>query len=108
LNSFGQNPAVGAFPIFHDSRGALGVAEFGGLPFMPQRIFWIFEVAEAETRANHGHRVCEQLVFVQQGSVRGFTLDAEQTRFDFALTCGDWLYVPVRHWLQISDGESPI
>ena len=64
-------------------------------------MFWIFDVAPGETRANHGHRVCEQVVFVQIGTVTGFTLDATGAKFDFALSPGDWVYVPVRHWLQM-------
>ena len=107
MNSLGQEPRLGSFPLFRDPRGALAVAEFGPLPFQPQRLFWIFDVTAGESRANHGHRICEQVVFVQQGSAKGFTLDASGDRFDFELALGDWLYVPVRHWLQInglSDG----
>ena len=102
MNEFGQEPRLGAFPIHRDSRGSLGVVEFTPLPFSPRRLFWIHEVAKGETRANHGHRVCEQLVFVQQGSVKGYTIDADGDRFDFELLLGDWVYVPVRHWLQIN------
>ena len=102
MNRIGQEPTLGKFPVFRDNRGALGAAEFAGLPFNPRRMFWIFDVAVDETRANHGHRDCEQVVFVQQGSVAGFTLDADRTRFDFALLPGEWVYVPVRHWLQIN------
>ena len=102
MNDRGQDPFLGAFPVHRDARGTLGVSEFAILPFVPKRLFWINEVANGETRANHGHRVCEQLVFVQQGSVSGFTLDAAGTRFDFDLRTGDWVYVPVRHWLQMN------
>jgi hypothetical protein len=106
MNQLGQDPTLGNFPVFRDPRGALGVAEFAGLPFQPRRMFWIFDVAAGETRANHGHRVCEQVVFVQKGSVTGYTLDAAGARFDFALAPGEWVYVPVRHWLQISSFTS--
>ncbi|MBI4883345.1 MAG: FdtA/QdtA family cupin domain-containing protein [Actinobacteria bacterium] len=102
MNRNGQEPTLGTFPIFSDPRGALGAAEFGFLPFQPRRMFWIYDVAPDETRANHGHRECEQVVFVQTGSVTGFTLDAAGARFDFALAPGEWVYVPVRHWLQIN------
>ena len=102
MNRDGQEPTLGSFPVFPDSRGSLGVAEFAGLPFQPRRMFWIFDVAAGETRANHGHRECEQIVFVQQGSATGFTLDAQGARFNFALSPGEWVHVPVRHWLQIS------
>ena len=105
MNELGQEPRLGAFPLHRDSRGSLGIIEFAPLPFIPQRFFWIHEVADGETRANHGHRVCEQLVFVQQGSVRGYTVDADGARFEFALSLGDWVHVPVRHWLQINSFE---
>jgi hypothetical protein len=83
----------------------LAVAEFGPLPFQPQRLFWIFDVTPGETRANHGHRICEQLVFVQHGCAKGFTLDARGDRLDFDLGLGDWVYIPVRHWLQLNSLE---
>lgn len=102
MNHLGQEPRLGAFPIHRDPRGSLGVSEFAPLPFTPQRLFWINDVEAGETRANHGHRVCEQLVFVQQGSANGYTLDADGGRFDFELRVGDWVYIPVRHWLQIN------
>jgi mannose-6-phosphate isomerase-like protein (cupin superfamily) len=102
MNRFGQEPALGSFPVFRDARGALGVTEFAGLPFQPQRLFWIFDVAVHETRANHGHRTCEQVVVVLQGTAAGFTLDAAGARFEFVLGPGEWVYVPVRHWLQLT------
>lgn len=103
MNRFGQEPALGAFPVFRDSRGALGAAEFADLPFVPRRVFWLFDVAADETRANHGHRQCEQLVFVQQGTVVGFATDAAGAKFDFELSPGQWVYIPVRHWLQLNN-----
>jgi UDP-2-acetamido-3-amino-2,3-dideoxy-glucuronate N-acetyltransferase len=102
VNSSGESPRLGEFRVFRDHRGALGIAEFEPLPFPPQRLFWISSVTEGETRANHGHRICQQLVFVQQGSVKGFTIDASGGHFDFELDEGDWVHVPVRHWLQLS------
>lgn len=102
MNDLGQSPLVGGFRVFRDHRGVLGIAEFEPLPFLPKRLFWICSVTEGETRANHGHRICQQLVFVQQGSVRGFTIDAAGGRFDFELDEGGWVHVPVRHWLQLN------
>ena len=102
MNSAGESPVLGAFRVFRDHRGALGIAEFDPLPYAPRRLFWINSVTEGETRANHGHRFCQQLVFVQQGSVTGFTIDATGERFDFRLEEGDWVHVPVRHWLQLN------
>jgi UDP-2-acetamido-3-amino-2,3-dideoxy-glucuronate N-acetyltransferase len=103
MNRAGQEPRVGQLFTHLDARGGLGVAESSDVPFIPRRFFWLFGVMNGETRANHGHRECEQFVFVQYGSVRGFTLDSAGSRFDFSLGVADYLYVPVRHWLQLSD-----
>jgi UDP-2-acetamido-3-amino-2,3-dideoxy-glucuronate N-acetyltransferase len=103
MNSMGQEPRTGELFAHSDGRGKLGAAEFADLPFTPQRFFWLFSVTDGETRANHGHRECEQFVFVQQGSVSGFTLDSAGGRFDFSLDVAEFVYVPVRHWLQLSE-----
>ena len=101
MNHLGQEPRVGRFFTHCDGRGDLGVSEFDSLPFAPQRFFWIHNVSEGETRANHGHRECEQLVFVQSGSVSGSTIDANDEHFEFELNVADFILVPVRHWLQL-------
>lgn len=106
MNSMGQEPSTGRLFTHSDGRGGLGVAEFANLPFAPRRFFWLFSVADGETRANHGHRECEQFVFVQQGSVAGFTLDSAGRRFEFSLDVAEYVYVPVRHWLQLSEFSS--
>ena len=103
VNSLGQEPSTGRLFTHSDERGGLGVAEFANLPFIPRRFFWLFGVTAGETRANHGHRECDQFVFVQQGSVSGFTLDSAGGRFDFSLDVAEFVYVPVRHWLQLSE-----
>ena len=103
VNSAGQEPVTGELFTHSDGRGELGVAEFTALPFVPKRFFWLFGVTTGETRANHGHRECEQFVFVQQGRVNGFTLDSEGSRFNFRLEPAGYVYVPVRHWLQLTE-----
>ena len=102
MNELGEAPRIGRFAVVRDHRGALGIAEFEPLPFEPRRLVWIYAVTEGGTRANHGHRVCQQLVFVQQGAIKGFTVDAAGARLDFELGEGDWVHVPVRHWLQLN------
>ena len=93
----------GSFPLFQDSRGRLGVIEFSSeLPFLPLRLFWISDVVVGETRAHHGHRVCEQVIFAQRGTVQGFTLNSKGERFEFFLTTGNWIHIPHHHWLQLN------
>ena len=98
-----QSIRLGAFPIHRDARGSLVVAEFGPLPFAPQRLFWLVDIAPGETRANHAHRVCEQLVFCQTGSVAGRVTGPDGKSIVFRLQLGDWIVIPTRHWLTLEE-----
>lgn len=98
-----QSVRLGAFPIHRDARGSLVVAEFGPLPFAPQRLFWLVDIAPGETRANHAHRVCEQLVFCQTGSVAGRVTGPDGQSIVFRLQLGDWIVIPTRHWLTLEE-----
>ena len=58
-------------PRFNDMRGALSVGDFAkDLPFAPQRYFLVFDVPTQETRGEHAHRRCHQLLLCVHGSVR--------------------------------------
>ena len=98
-----QSIRLGAFPIHRDARGSLVVAEFGPLPFVPQRLFWLVDIVPGETRANHAHRVCEQLVFCQTGSVAGRVTGPDGQSIVFRLQLGDWIVIPTRHWLTLEE-----
>lgn len=101
-----KTPFTGQFPTYLDSRGSLGVAEFSSIPFVPLRFFWIFGVSQNETRANHAHRNCEQLIFVQQGSSDALVVDQSRSESRWNLNAGEWLYLPPRHWLQLLNFET--
>jgi UDP-2-acetamido-3-amino-2,3-dideoxy-glucuronate N-acetyltransferase len=52
-----------------DARGSLAVAEVGDqLPFVPRRIFFVFDVPSREVRGEHAHRVQDQLLVCVRGS----------------------------------------
>jgi hypothetical protein len=73
------------------------------LPFAPQRLFWLVDIAPGETRANHAHRVCEQLVFCQTGSVAGRVTGPDGQSIVFRLELGQWIIIPTRHWLTLEE-----
>ena len=98
-----QTVQFGSFPIHRDPRGGLVVAEFSPLPFVPRRPFWLLDITPGETRANHAHRICEQLVFVQAGEVTGQVTASSGEVQSFRLGLGDWVVIPTRHWLQLLD-----
>jgi UDP-2-acetamido-3-amino-2,3-dideoxy-glucuronate N-acetyltransferase len=53
-----------------DLRGSLIAVEFDtDLPFVPKRIFTVFDVPSKDVRGAHAHRQCEQLLVCLRGSV---------------------------------------
>lgn len=65
------------FPTFSDERGLLSVAEGAGgvsftpegLPFIPQRVFWLYNIPTEKERGGHAHRSCWEALVALQGSV---------------------------------------
>ncbi|MFZ3071582.1 MAG: WxcM-like domain-containing protein [Anaerolineaceae bacterium] len=56
-------------PFIKDMRGNLSVAEFGnGMPFIPRRCFWVFDVPGKEVRGEHAHKTLEQFLVCVKGS----------------------------------------
>lgn len=76
----GEIDVVGAnfYRLKHvtDLRGSLSVAELGdGLPFVPKRTFFVFDVPNGLVRGEHAHRECEQLLIAVRGSIRALVDD---------------------------------
>ena len=82
-----------------DIRGSLAAAEVGReIPFQPVRWFVVFDVPSVETRGQHAHRSCDQLLVSVSGSLRVVADDGDE-REEFLLdrpTLG--LYVPAMTW----------
>jgi dTDP-4-dehydrorhamnose 3,5-epimerase-like enzyme len=82
-----------------DMRGALAAAEVGReIPFTPKRWFLVYGVPSAETRGQHAHRRCDQLLIAVSGSVL-VVVDDGHERQQFRLdqpTLG--LYLPAMTW----------
>ncbi len=89
-------------PNLHvDSRGNLGVFEFKDLPFAPVRFFWIFETPEGQGRAGHGHKICSQFIFSQQGEIDISVTKPGGQSVDITLGPSDSFYLPPMHWLDL-------
>jgi UDP-2-acetamido-3-amino-2,3-dideoxy-glucuronate N-acetyltransferase len=52
-----------------DLRGSLMASDFAQLPFVPKRVFTVFDVPSRDVRGEHAHRVCSQLLVCIKGSV---------------------------------------
>jgi acetyltransferase-like isoleucine patch superfamily enzyme len=81
-----------------DLRGSIVASEFANLPFVPQRVFAIFDVPSSEVRGEHAHRACEQILICLSGSVRCL-VDDGASRTEFTLDRPDvGLHVPALRW----------
>jgi UDP-2-acetamido-3-amino-2,3-dideoxy-glucuronate N-acetyltransferase len=57
-------------PRIQDYRGSLVAREVGkGLPFVPQRCFFIFDCPAPNLRGEHAHRRCAQFLVCARGSI---------------------------------------
>ena len=88
--------------IIEDSRGSLGVVDFQELPFVPKRLFWIFGVESESSRGSHAHKVCEQFLFVQSGSLTAIVTDQNGSTNEILLSVGQTLHLTPRLWLELS------
>ncbi|MFO1160671.1 MAG: FdtA/QdtA family cupin domain-containing protein [Reyranellaceae bacterium] len=73
-------------PGVADARGSVNFVELGkGLPFAPQRLFWLHHIAAGQWRGRHGHRRSELLLVALHGGCRVDLDDGrttEQLRLD--------------------------
>ncbi len=72
-------------PQIGDGRGNLTFVQNGGdLPFTMQRIYYLYDIPEGQSRANHAHRTLHQLLISVSGSF-DVHLDDGWTRETFHL-----------------------
>ncbi len=90
---------VNQLPVIHDMRGNLLAREIGqGLPFLPRRVFVVFDVPSKEIRGEHAHKECHQLLICLKGSVTCL-VDSGDERAEFCLDSSDKaLHIPPMVW----------
>lgn len=69
IASASTDPRLVPVTVATDLRGSLAAVEFATLPFVPQRMFSVFDVPSRDVRGQHAHYRCEQLLICLQGSV---------------------------------------
>lgn len=95
----GRGVAVHRMPVVTDIRGSLSVGEFAKhLPFTPRRYFFVFGVPSQETRGEHAHRECHQMLVCAHGSL-AVVVDDGSVREEIVLdNPGVGLYLPPMVW----------
>ena len=94
-------------PKIADPRGNLTVIESGRhVPFVFQRIFYLYDVPGGASRAGHALKTCEQFLIAMSGSF-DVTLDDGYERQKFQLNRSYLgLYIPPMIWREIDNFSS--
>ncbi len=82
-----------------DLRGRLTVAQYDDtLPFVPRRVFLVYDVPSKDVRGEHAHRACHQFLVCVSGSC-AVVADDGQNRVEFTLDRPSLgLYLPPMVW----------
>jgi acetyltransferase-like isoleucine patch superfamily enzyme/dTDP-4-dehydrorhamnose 3,5-epimerase-like enzyme len=85
--------------VHKDMRGNLMVSEFQkDLPFIPKRIFFVYDVPNSKIRGEHAHKTCEQLLVCIKGKVTAL-IDNGKERNQIELdSLEKGLYIPPMIW----------
>lgn len=85
--------------VVQDMRGSLVFRQLDkGLPFIPRRVFMVFDVPSKDVRGEHAHKKLEQLLVCAAGSV-SVMLDDGKCRQEFLLDSPELaLYIPPMVW----------
>ena len=90
--------------LTQDKRGPLGVIEFGDMPFLPQRMFWISNVPQGESRGNHAHKKCRQMLISINGEINIKCHDGLNEFQKKMSGIGETLLVPAGIWVSLEFG----
>src|SRR5260370_1626178 len=93
-----------AVPGAADPRGRINFLEVGkGLPFRPQRLFWLHHIAAGQWRGRHGHRESELVLVAGNGGCRAH-LDDGATKEAVTLDSpARALYIRTRGWHELTE-----
>ena len=86
------------FPIYSDARGNVIPFEFDELPFMPRRFFTTAASAPGIIRGNHGHFVCQQIIFSISGMILVNTKSKDSQDSYVLEPNGKAIYLPAGLW----------
>ena len=88
--------------VVTEADGLLGVTEFAGMPFVPQRFFWLSSIEGNAIRADHAHRTCHQLLVCLAGSLTATITTVANEVVVHAMSVGTTIHLAPLHWLELS------
>jgi len=88
-------------PQYEDRRGLLAVAEKFGFP--AERAFWIYGARPGDSRGNHAHYHCSQLLVAVQGGVTLEVFDGWMLETNALSSPINAVIVPPLHWITLKN-----
>ena len=88
--------------VVTEADGTLGVTEFAGLPFVPQRFFWLSAIHGDAIRADHAHRTCHQMLICLAGSLTATITDIDRNVVEHTMSVGTTIHLAPQNWLELS------
>ena len=88
-------------PEHRDDRGSLSIAEWQHLPFLPQRVFWIYDVQQGKTRGGHAHQECAEVVFAVSGSFDMFVDNGREQQTIHISHTNEGIYIGKNVWCEL-------
>lgn len=88
--------------VVTEADGLLGVAEFAGMPFVPQRFFWLSAIQGDAIRADHAHRTCHQLLVCLAGSLTATITTVANEVVVHTMSVGTTIHLAPLNWLELS------
>lgn len=86
-----------SFKIFEDERGVLVPINFSELPFIPKRIFYIYNIPKNTWRGGHAHYNTRQILICLQGKIR-VKLEKSDSCNEFILEKNEWCLIENLVW----------
>ena len=93
-------------PKICDERGVLCFAENRHLPFVPQRVFWIYNVGKDKTRGGHAHNSCAEIIFPVKGSFEIFVDDNKSSKTFIMDNPNKGIYIAPSVWCNLNNFSS--
>ena len=82
----------------HEQGSIVFCEESASLPFMPQRIFYLYDIPAGESRGAHAHKECHQLLVAVAGSFEVVTEDGTSKMKYYLNQPNQGLHIPPGIW----------
>lgn len=90
-------------PCVVDERGSLCFVEDGSFVFDVKRVFWIYGVKEGQTRGNHAHATCAEVIFPVNGSFDVEVDDGKQSLTFHMDSPSRGVLIPAKAWCSLKN-----